>query len=267
MRNIFLSYGTPKFYKARDELCKSALAVGFDKALGRGPDDLDIAFTKANAELLSRPRGGGYWVWKPRIILQELRKLEPGDVLVYCDAGRYNYYNLNLFPKALIARARKDGMVLNVSMPRHGALSKWTKRDCLVLLNMDRPEVISKPQIQACWSFWTPSEEAFDFLSTWVQHCSDPRIVSDQPNELGLPNYPDFIDHRHDQSIFTLLIYKYNMPYLDYTDRGLDRILRLRTKSMLSQRFLARLDDAERMEGGSMIAALSKAFFDLRSSR
>lgn len=264
MKNVFLSYGTPSFFAARDALCASAKAVGFDAVRACGPDDLDPKFAQANAELLSRPRGGGYWVWKPQIILQELQKLGPDDVLVYCDAGRYNYYDLNLFPATLLNRARQNEMILNATVPQHGALSKWTKRDCLILLDMDRPDIISRPQVQACWSFWTPTANAFNFLQLWRDACCDSRIVSDQPNEMGLLNYPDFIDHRHDQSAFTLLIYKYSMPHLDYCARGLDEVLKMGTKSRLAQRFMTRIDDVERMERGNMIFALFRAFWGIR---
>jgi hypothetical protein len=35
--------------------------------------------------------------------------------------------------------------------------------------------------------------------------CEDVRMVSDLPNTQGLPNLPSFSDHRHDQSLLTIL--------------------------------------------------------------
>ena len=35
-----------------------------------------------------QPRGGGYWVWKPWIIVDTLRQMKENDVLVYVDSGQ-----------------------------------------------------------------------------------------------------------------------------------------------------------------------------------
>jgi hypothetical protein len=32
-------------------------------------------------------RGGGWWIWKPYIVLQTLQKMQEGDILVYLDSG------------------------------------------------------------------------------------------------------------------------------------------------------------------------------------
>jgi hypothetical protein len=90
-----------------------------------------------------------------------------------------------------------------------------------------------------------------DFLERWV---------TDQKDELGLPNHPDFIDYRHDQSIFTLLIYKYALQHLDYSTEELDKILKPKLNSSLARHVMARIDDAERMERGQMIRALLLSF-------
>mgnify|MGYP003598506185 CR=1 FL=1 len=38
-------------------------------------ENLDKEFCLDNQEILSQSRGAGYWLWKPQIILQELKKL------------------------------------------------------------------------------------------------------------------------------------------------------------------------------------------------
>ena len=62
---------------------------------------LDADFRERNAAFLPNPdgpvvnattgaplvRGCGYWLWKPQSILQVLRTLRDGDVVVYADAG------------------------------------------------------------------------------------------------------------------------------------------------------------------------------------
>ena len=51
-------------------------------------NDLDEDFrVKMKDRLISGSRGYGYWCWKPQIVLQLLREMKDGDVLLYADAG------------------------------------------------------------------------------------------------------------------------------------------------------------------------------------
>ena len=263
-RNVFLSYANGKFLPARDALCESALAVGFDSALERSDDDLPADFRAENAETLASPRGGGYWLWKPQIILQELAKLSPGDLLVYSDAGRTSYYRMRRFPERLAARARREGFLVGPLIPQHGDLGTWTKRDTFLLTDTDSPGYHDRAPIQATWSFWTPCDAANRFLEQWRDMCCDPRALTDRPNEMGLPNLPRFRDHRHDQSVVSLLAYREGAPFLDYRSKGLFRLLGLRPQAGVAHFFLKRIDDAEAMERGQMLPALIRSFLDLR---
>lgn len=252
-RNIFLSYATGEFLEARDQLCNSALKVGFDEARARSFENLDKEFCLDNQEILSQPRGAGYWLWKPQIILQELRKLKEDDVLVYSDAGRSSYYQFSSLPKNSIALAKQHRFLLGPTIGQHGPMSKWTKRDVFVLLDMDKPEIHALPPIQATYSFWTPCKESFDFLEEWLEACKDPRILTDIPNTQGLPNLDVFKDHRHDQSVLSLLAYKYNVPFMDYRGTLLEKLLLLRPHSRFAHMLLKRIDDVELTHGKTNI--------------
>lgn len=244
-KHIFLSYATGNFIEARDQLCQSAIDVGFDIAIAKTYDDLDQKFRDKNHGILSQTRGAGYWLWKPQIILQELQKLDKDDVLVYSDAGRSTYYQFRSFPKHCISLTKKHGFLLGPTIGQHGPMSKWTKRDAFVLLDMDKPEIHILSPIQATYSFWTPCKEAFDFLEDWLNACKDPRILTDMPNTQGLPNLDDFKDHRHDQSILSLLAYKKSACYMDYKMSIIEKLLLIRPKSKLANFFLKRIDDVE----------------------
>ena len=52
--------------------------------------DLDPAFVSRFRDVLKpNVRGFGYYCWKPQVILQSLRALDEGDVLIYVDAGAH----------------------------------------------------------------------------------------------------------------------------------------------------------------------------------
>ena len=269
MTTVFMSYATPEFEGARDRLCESADRVGFNSSLGLGPSDwISTEFANQNARVLNAPKGAGYWLWKPYLIRKTLSQLKTGDVLVYSDAGRSSYYRLGRFPHSLVNKLKANGrgILLGPTTDQHGPLSKWTKRDCLTLLESDTAEILNLPSIQATWSLWQPTDEAFEFLRLWEKFCSDPRCVSDDENVLGQPNHPDFIAHRHDQAILTLLAYKYKIPHLNYSDSRVFKWLSLRPQSGLTNMFFKRLEDAERLEKQAAIVALWAAYRSLKKA-
>lgn len=268
-KNVFLSYATGNFIEARDQLCQSAIDVGFDVAIAKSYGDLEKNFRDKNQVILSQPRGAGYWLWKPQIILQELQKLDKDDVLVYSDAGRSSYYQFKSLPKNCISLTKKHGFLLGPTIGQHGPMSKWTKRDAFVLLNMDKPEIYNLPPIQATYSFWTPCKEAFDFLELWISACEDERILTDLPNTQGFVNLNGFKDHRHDQSVLSLLAFQRKAKYLDYEKTTLEKILKMRPQSYVSNLFLKRIDDVERTYGNGiamMMLSIFVSFIDLKKN-
>lgn len=56
----------------------------FDKIILFTDKDLPESIT--NHPLYNMERGGGYWLWKPYIILEILSRIEENDILVYVDA-------------------------------------------------------------------------------------------------------------------------------------------------------------------------------------
>lgn len=99
-------------------------------------------------------------------------------------------------------------------------------------------------------------------MSEWLEWCSDPRCLIDRVNELSLSNHPDFLDHRHDQSILTLLAYRSGAPYLDFSDSVLFRLLSLRPQSSLAHNILKRIDDSELILRGKLFSTIIRSFID-----
>jgi hypothetical protein len=57
------------------------------------------------------------------------------------------------------------------------------------------------------------TEHAQRFVCDWLEHCLHSAIVTDEPNVCGLRNLPQFIDHRHDQSVLAVLAAREGIPY------------------------------------------------------
>ena len=247
-----LTYATPEFAAQQRALCDSATASGFDAVVALSPANLaGTAFWQQNRATLEQKRGGGYWLWKPYIILEQVRRLAPGEVLLYCDAGRDASNRFTRRPERLMAQAQsvEGGFVCGTKTPQFGPLIRWTKRDCLILMGADTPEFWTRPQIQATWSVWTNTPAAIDFLEQWLEYATDPRCLTDLPSALN-EEHPEFLDHRHDQSIATLLAYRRNAPFLDLEATGLYRLFALRPRSRLANTYLKRPQHADDLLAG-----------------
>jgi len=206
-RSVLINYATPEFRISQARNRKTALEIGqLDRVISYTPRSIGRAFRRANREILSHPRGGGYWLWKPYLILKTLKRMSPGDVLFYCDSG--SFFIESARPLLEIARVKQAVVPFSVGLPE----IEWTKRDALILLDADAPQYLDTPQRLASFSLYRVSPEAISFASRYLEHCTDPRIVTDQPNTLGEPDHPPFRENRHDQSVFSLLTKKAGYP-------------------------------------------------------
>ncbi|MWB94514.1 hypothetical protein GON26_09070 [Flavobacterium sp. GA093] len=88
-------------------------------------------------------------------------------------------------------------------------------------MDCDNSKTIDSKQRLAGFSLWRKSDFTIKFLDEWLNFAQDERILMDEVNQLGFPNYEDFIEHRHDQSIFSLLTKKYDLKaYRDPSQFG-----------------------------------------------
>ncbi len=69
--------------------------------------------------------------------------------------------------------------------------------------------------------FYRRCDPNLEFVHTWLNYCRRPDLLIDNPNTCGLTNYPEFIAHRHDQSILSLLAALWQLPiYRDPSQWG-----------------------------------------------
>lgn len=270
MKTRFLTYGSDGFEKNARLLCDSAVRCGFDAIECLGDENVaGTEFAKRNAAILSLRRGGGYWVWKAYLIRECVQQLDQGEVLLYSDAGRSNYYQLTCIPKRLLEQAAhsEKGFITGVAIPHLNLTAQWTKRDCLKIMNADTPEMHQKPLVQTTWSIWTKTPDALDFLDAWLHYSQDLRCITDAPNVLGYENLPGFVDHRHDQSISSILTHQRAAPYLDFSSTMIQRLLNIRPNSELAQTFYKSVQNADDLVRGATPAVLIREYLRLRACR
>lgn len=218
---IAISYANYLYHRQLLVNRKSALEIGkVDEYYSYGPNDIDKNFKEKNKEILSRKRGNGYWLWKPYFILKTLKeKCEEGDYLIYTDAGILykdsTYKIINFINKQKTEMWIKKTRYLE---------KRFTKRDAFILLGADMPFFADTNQYNAAIQVYKKSKFTEKFLEEVLYYSQDKRIITDDPNTLGLRNYKGFVDNRHDQTILSILIKKYGQADSGKTNMEISKI-------------------------------------------
>ena len=220
---IAISYGSNYFQRQLFLNRKSALEVGkVDEYYSYGPKDIDHDFMEKNKEILSKRRGDGYWLWKPYFILKTFKeKLNNGDYLFYTDAGilyMNSTYQVIDFLKDQNSEMWFDRITLKEK--------EYSKRDVFILLGVDMPFYRETYQYMGGIQVYKKSKYTEKFLEELLYYSQDKRLITDNPNTQGQPNYPGFKDNRHDQSILSLLIKKYGIANSGRPNLSLDEIFK-----------------------------------------
>ena len=177
----------------------------FDEVISYTPSDMDPEFVAENKEILSSPRGAGYWLWKPYFILKTLKKLQPNDIVLYMDSGdQFIKESFDRLRESVLATMKNQ----NILLTKGGFPNRdWTKRDCFVLMGCDSDIYHNAIQVEAGIILATTSWFTITFISEWLSLCKNKELITDSPNAQG-ENFASFVDHRHDQSILSLLAIK-----------------------------------------------------------
>lgn len=90
METYFLTYADSKFRKFQELAETFAKEEGFDHIISKTKEDIlnsDLYENYSHIIDYKPGYGDGYFLWKPYIILETLKSMNDGDVLVYSDCG------------------------------------------------------------------------------------------------------------------------------------------------------------------------------------
>lgn len=207
MRRI-VSYATVLYRESRGRLFRSAFNAGVEECWGFSSWHLYISgYYLRHHRILAQRRGSGYWLWKPFILLRAMEKAQEGDVVLYLDSDFVVTSSLTpLFDLA----SNEQPVIL---FRNHGRLNRcWTKRDCFVLMGCDSSPYHESEQVNGAPVLLFNCKASRAFVAEWLSWCEDERILTDMQNVCGMPNLEGFREHRHDQSVLSLLAVKHKVP-------------------------------------------------------
>ena len=144
------------------------------------------------------------------------------DIVFYLDAGCElpNNYVSKIRLKKLFRRVHKVGAIAERTMYAENDYSRKNLIDAFGS-EIDLHKI---GQIQSTWSMFSNSNTNRRFMADWIEF-SDPKYdfwQDPSPEQLSIQN-PGFIENRWDQSIFSILYKKYELPtkktYWEYGGR------------------------------------------------
>jgi len=224
MANFFISFGGPNeiFHKAVTEICNQAKEFESfceENIYKYTEEDLknDKEFWSNHGKMIENTsRGYGYWLWKIYICYKTLLSdnIKEGDVIVYADSGCIlrKQFEKRMNEYIELCKKSRHGIVA-FSLPfteRH-----WTKMD--VFAHLDAYDNITDNYQYVATAFlYKKCDNTMRIMKEWFETAiySSYRMLTDVPSQI--PNTLDFIEHRHDQSIFSLLLKKYGCERLGY---------------------------------------------------
>lgn len=153
-------------------------------------------------------RGGGYWFWKPLLLQQHLSKLQEGDFLIYSDSDMLDFFSwLALLLETMV---EEEANLALYQLPY--LEQEWTKRDVYEhycpFLNIEHDK---SGQYAGGHLILRKSDATLRLVQDWIDAIQNWHFVSDEPSTI--PNIDGFQEHRHDQSLLSLLLKcKYGEP-------------------------------------------------------
>ena len=220
-----ITYGDKKYQSAGRLNLETAKMHGADKTILYGPHDLPLSFKLQNWRVYYARsgkhlywRGAGFWIWKSYIIKKTLQQLNEGDILIYSDAASVYVNDIG----ELLKTFYEENLNMMVFTLLH-LEKEYTKRDAFVLLDADSSEYTDTRQRIGTYIVMQKNDETIKIVGEWHKACRDYRIITDSKNRMGKDNYPDYITHRHDQSILSIVAKKNGiMEYRDPSQYGND---------------------------------------------
>ncbi len=148
-------------------------------------------------------RGFGYWVWKPAVIHATLRAATT-DVVLFLDAGCVLNPNTEA-RRRFVDYVEEAADVGLLATQLDLAEQRFTKGDLLDRLGMSEVDRVAG-QFQSGIVFLRRDDHSRALCEHWMalSHEDGYRYLNDSPSLV--PNSPDFVEHRHDQSILSCLL-------------------------------------------------------------
>lgn len=203
----FVSFASNKYASTLERIRKQAHDFGiFEQIYCLSESDIEQTFWDKHADfIVKNPRGHGCWIWKSYVVKKILNQIPENSILLYCDAGcslfkegmsRFNMY-INYLMKSKYS---------NISFQMDIPEIKYTRNN---IFNEFEYENKLSGQLVGGIFFLRKNEYTISLVDLWYDKCQNYNLIGDVSDESMKLEHPEFIENRHDQSIFSIIRKKY----------------------------------------------------------
>jgi hypothetical protein len=82
-------------------------------------------------------------------------------------------------------------------------------------MNCDEEKYVEGKHLTASFQLVRKTDFTINFYNEHLKYSKDCKILTDRTNECGYDNYSGFLEHRHDQSILSILAIKYGVNLVE----------------------------------------------------
>lgn len=200
---VAINFADNQFEKQRKYNTKTAYSRGkVDKVIEFSPKDIDNEFRNSHSNIFQYKRGAGLWLWKPYIILKALKSINDGDYLFYCDSGAYYTNKVSYLVKTM---EKYQQSIMGFELPM--LERQFTKGETFANMHYEEK---NNNQLLGGYVLLKKCKESINFVEEWLKYSSIEENIS--PNRFSnISDSDDFIVHREDQSIFSILYHQHNL--------------------------------------------------------
>ena len=199
---VLVSYadGPRVFFKNQNSLSQSAINKGFDVIATYRKGHLEPAFYEKNKAILDQPRGAGYWLWKPYIILKTLKQYPDHSIVVYGDSGVV--FSKPMTP--LFKMLEKNPLIF-VGNGKPVPLRHHLKMEARNILQIkDGDHLLDAQKIWAFFMIIKNTPQTRSFIEEWLKLCEIKELITDAPYDQK--NQEDgFGGHLHDEPLLSIV--------------------------------------------------------------
>lgn len=212
MKLAFLTFGggSDNYHGAVHRICNQAFQFGmFQYIYGFTENELiqDKEWWEKHSQfVLENERGYGYWIWKCYLIKKVMDKMDEGDLVLYTDCGcELNIHGFKRMIEYVDLVIAHDTLAMKMGgIPE----KRYTKMDLANSLQSPK-EHMDDAQIESGIIFLKKTEKNMKILEEIIAlyQQDNYHLIDDSPSVIE--NDSSFEEHRHDQSILSLVFKKY----------------------------------------------------------
>ena len=223
--NFYLcSFASPDLEKSKKRFLSQAKNIGvYKKVKVFGIDDLSVSTRKQIKNFFKnkKKRLFGYGCWKAEIIKNFLKRVPNNSIVQYTDIGCHlNINGLKRLKQYFNLCNKKGILTFQYKLPRQKKLKpfknmkfqrylehEYTKMDLYkYLIKKNKTKIFNSEQIMSGIIFFKKNKFSIDLLNIWEKILKKDNLIDDSKSFLS--NHKKFVEHRHDQSAFSLICKK-----------------------------------------------------------